>query len=183
MAIIECKILAQYAHSTNTSSFVRTICLVEKWIHCRCACPFIEPNQNWTTNVNRMSYFQVQWRATVSACQRSLEPDDLETSRVHANWANIQQITTRLTAGPEDALIEHELSSIIPSLHHMHAMTMFFETRMGMALDSSFLWGILSLLMNVSQDHKSHAMTPADTHNRDSYIDYHSRSCYKTHMP
>ncbi|EME85066.1 uncharacterized protein MYCFIDRAFT_135445 [Pseudocercospora fijiensis CIRAD86] len=101
-------------------------------------------------SLNRDTFFTTQWRAMVWSCERSLEPDDLEQTKKRTTWMEVQGHITQMTEQHTTTSEAHEIALVIPTLHHVQMLTVFFESEMGPPLKAELLWGVLGLLLSLT---------------------------------
>lgn len=89
----------------------------------------------------RESFFEVNWTREVERCQKSVDPDDLETIQRFTSWVEIKE-----------ELFDSLPPSIIlvqPALCHLNDFFVFFASKLGPSLDVSYLWGAIACLSQV----------------------------------
>ena len=93
--------------------------------------------------IYRGRFFINNWDATVTQCEKKLEPDDLKQVRQITSWDALQSDVLSDT-------MPYEIAIIGPTLGHLRQFTNIFDTELAPGLEADFFWGILNLLLRVS---------------------------------
>ncbi|KAK0704481.1 hypothetical protein B0H67DRAFT_557282 [Lasiosphaeris hirsuta] len=86
-------------------------------------------------------FFQANWNGHVRRLGDSLDSDDVETVRSFKSWADVEILLRNLA--PSIGLIQ-------PAVRHLHFFVNFFETRFGSQPDTSYFWGSIGCLMQLT---------------------------------
>ena len=83
-----------------------------------------------------------------------MEPDDLRQAQELKDLDSVVKNVLEPTDGEDDLSIPYEITRIKPVFGHINHFTSFFDSNLGPDLDSTFLWGIIGILLRV-RDRKS----------------------------
>ncbi|KAI0171071.1 hypothetical protein BJ166DRAFT_211631 [Pestalotiopsis sp. NC0098] len=84
-------------------------------------------------------FFTGSWSAVVKRSKASLDTDDRETVETFGSWDNVMSWLSG-SAPPSVNLIR-------PALGHLHVFAEFFQSNLASSLDTSYLWGSLTCLL------------------------------------
>jgi hypothetical protein len=98
-------------------------------------------------NNSRSDFLSNHWSTVVSSCQQDLEPGDREQVSEIASWHDLQTAIW----GNQSLTVPHQIALIKPTLAHARRFIEYFEVEAGYGTSAAFAWGILGLLLNVSE--------------------------------
>ncbi|KAI0545208.1 pfs domain-containing protein [Xylaria curta] len=90
--------------------------------------------------------FSTQWEGIIEKSRLSLEPNDLHSLDALVSWDAVRMVILDLPG--ENLSSEFALAK--PSLGHLSSFTHIFETELSPKLSSSFLWGVIGILIQVA---------------------------------